>query len=315
MKATKKPPAYDTARLPQALRERGKPIAVHRPWREVFADAQRRFLARIFGDNWRGFGRGYGPIIQRVLLFALSFLFFCGGLVALWVYFFNPPTNEDPRWPLGVGIVMLIFSAVALVLGVFYTWIKLLETRMLATPKVQRTDTPDAYLVYKDGLAAVTGDEFEFMEWSTIEEVSWIWIRWGRHLGLTDKDGRQMVVWQLGYTEAGELLQAIYVRVNDFLVPRTLKSVAAGKTVDFGLFALTKGGLKYKGRTAKWADVTSMKLSTRGGDSRLIIYVRGRFIPWSWCNVDTIPNWQTFYDALCKLAPDRLLIKTTKPRW
>ena len=86
-----------------------------------------------------------------------------------------------------------------------------------------------ARLVYKDGLAAVTGDKFEFMEWSAVQEASWVWIRLSRRLALTDAEGRQMVVWQDGYTEAGELRLAIFQRVNDFLLPKTLKRIAAGK--------------------------------------------------------------------------------------
>ncbi len=164
-------------------------------------------------------------------------------------------------------------------------------------------------------MAAVTGNRFEFMEWSAVDEVAWVWIGLGHHLALTDNEERQMVVWQHGYTEAGELRLAIFQRVNDFLLPKTLKKIAAGKGVKFGPFALSEGGLKYKDRKARWGDITSMKIHTHRGDTRLTIYVRGRLFAWSWCNVDSIPNWNTFYDALCQTAPDHLLTKTKKPRW
>jgi hypothetical protein len=304
---------FDPARLPEGLRERGRPVSVHRPWGQVIDDARRRVLARLFGENWGNLGRG--PAFERATVFALGGLLFCGGLVLLGVFFFRPPTNEDPRWALATALIALALSAVAFVLGLFYYQLKGLETRMAAKPGNVRADTPDLYLVYKDGLAAVTGDRFEFMEWGAVEEVASIWIRMGRHLALTDADGRQLVVWQNGYTEAGELRLAIYQRVNDVLLPRTLNKLAAGKAVTFGPFTLSRGGLKYKGRKARWDDITSLTLQTYRGDTRLTIYVSGRLLAWSWCSVDTIPNWNTFYDALCKTAPESLLTTSTRPRW
>src|SRR5262249_10146347 len=156
---------------------------------------------------------------------------------------------------------------------------------------------------------------FELMEWSAVQEVAWVWVRMSRRLVLTDGDEHQLVVWQDGYTEVGELRQAIFQRVNDVLLPRVLKKIADGKPVKFGLFSISQKGLKYKGNTARWDDITSLKLQSYRGDIRLTIYVSGRLFPWSWCNADTIPNWHTFYDALCRTAPDRLLTTSTKPRW
>jgi hypothetical protein len=305
--------SFDPAQLPDGLRERGRPLSVHRPWGQVIEDAQRRVLARLFGENWGNFGSG--PAFERATLFALGGLFFCGSLVALGFFFFRPPTNEDSRWVLAVAGIALVLSAVGFGLGLFYYRLKGLETRMAARPGKLRADTPDLYLVYKDGLAAVSGDRFEFMEWAAVEEVAWTWIRLGRQLALTDADGRQLVVWQEGYTEAGELRLAIFQRVNDVLLPRTLQKLAAGKAVKFGPFTLSRGGLKYKGRKARWDDITSLKLHTHRGDTRLTIYVSGRLLAWSWCSVDTIPNWNTFYDALCKTAPESLLTTSTRPRW
>jgi hypothetical protein len=210
---------------------------------------------------------------------------------------------------------MLVLSAVGFGLGIFYPLVKGIGARTAAQAAKVPADMPDLYLVYKDGLAAVTGDRFEFMEWGAVQEVSWVWIRLVRHLALTDGDGRQLLVRQDGYTEAGELRLAIFQRVNDVLLPRTLAKIAEGKTVKFGPFVLSKKGLKYKERKARWADITSLKLHTHRGDTRLTIYVSGRLLPWSWCSVDNIPNWNTFYDALCRTAPDHLLTTTTRPRW
>src|SRR5262249_47037267 len=151
----------DPAQLPEGLRARGRPLSVHRPWGQVIEDAQRRVLARLFGENWRNWGNfGRGPALERATLFALGGLVFCGALVALAGFFFRPPTNEDPRWVLAVAGIALVLSAVGFGLGLFYYRIKGIETRMAAKPGKLPAHTPDLYLVYKDGLAAVSGDRF-----------------------------------------------------------------------------------------------------------------------------------------------------------
>lgn len=302
---------FDPARLPEGLRARGRPLAVHRRWQDVIANARRRFLARAFGENWRDALRG--PAIERSALFALGGLLFCGGLAALGIFFFRPPANEDPRWVLGAAVAMLVLGALGFGLGLFYHLLRDVGTRTAAHPG-KPPDGPDFYLVYPDGLAAVSGDRFEFMAWGAVQEVSWVSVRLVRHLALTDKEGHQLLVLQHGYTEAGELRLAIFQRVNEVLLPKVLNRIAGGKTVKFGPFGLSRAGLKYKGRTAHWGEVTSLKLQTRG-ETRLTIYVRGRPFAWCWCNVNTIPNWHTFYDALCRTAPDRLLTTATRPRW
>src|SRR5262249_993944 len=154
----------------------------------------RRFLDRLFGENWRNFGGA--PRLERAALFVLGGLLFCGSLVALGIFFFRPPANEDPRWALLAAGVMLVLSAGACCLGLFYHLVKKSETRIAAALTVKPpADMPDLYLVYPDGLAVVTGERYEFMEWSAVQEVAWIWIRMARHLAMTDKDGHQLVVW------------------------------------------------------------------------------------------------------------------------
>src|SRR5262245_50119114 len=49
--STPEQPVWDPAKLPVELRSRGRPLSVHRPFREAIADFQRRLLTRIFGKN------------------------------------------------------------------------------------------------------------------------------------------------------------------------------------------------------------------------------------------------------------------------
>src|SRR5262249_4391812 len=104
-------------------------------------------------------------------------------------------------------------------------------------------------------------------------------------------------------------------RVNDVLLPKALSKISQGKSVNFGPFTLRGSGLKYKDRKASWNDVTSMKITNYRGDIRLTIYTKGRLFAWCWCNIYNIPNFDTFYDVICRTAPEHLLTTSTRPRW
>jgi hypothetical protein len=146
------------------------------------------------------------------------------------------------------------------------------------------------------------------------EEVGWVWVGLDRYLVVTDANERHVVVCN-GFTNLGELRQAICQRVNDVMLPKTLGKLAEGKPVRFGPFTLRRSGLTYKDRKANWRDVTSMKIVNHRGDIRLTIYTTGRLLAWCWCDIHRIPNWDTFYDAVCRTAPEHLLTTSTRPRW
>jgi hypothetical protein len=152
------------------------------------------------------------------------------------------------------------------------------------------------------------------MAWNEVEEVTSVWKNMNRQLVAKSGDDRRILVWN-GFTEMGELRQSIYQGVNNVLLPRALAQIAEGKSVRFGRFALHRSGLKYKDRKTSWDKVTSMKIINHGGDVRLTIYTEGRFLSFCWCDVNKIPNWNTFYDALCRTAPEHLLMRPTRPRW
>ncbi len=304
-------PSGNFASLPDGLRARGRPLSVHRPWRAALEDATARFMAKLFGENWRGAaGRSR---LERAGLFGLAALMFVAGWCWIWAFYYRPPKNEDPRFLLIAAGVTFIFSLALAVGGAFYR--RSPDKDDAASTKIKANkQVPDAYLVYPDGLAAVTGDTFEFLAWSEIEEVGWFWVNMDRQLVLTGTDERHLVVWN-GFTNTGELRQAICQRVNEILLPVTLSKIAEGKSVAFGPFTLRRSGLKYKDRKASWDDVTSMKITNHRGDVRLTIYTTGRLLAWCWCDVYKIPNWDTFYDALCRTAPEHLLTTSTRPRW
>jgi hypothetical protein len=173
---------------------------------------------------------------------------------------------------------------------------------------------PRYYLVYEDGLVIVTGDTFEFLAWTDIKEVGRTWKRLDAFLTLTDNGDRSFRIAN-GYSNMGELRLAIFQKVNRCLLPKALKRIDAGKSVKFGPFAVSGGGLKYKDRTASWDDVTSMKLQTYRGQTSITIYVRGRLLWWCWHDIHEVSNHETFYDVLCRTAPEHLLTTSTRPRW
>jgi hypothetical protein len=303
--------SLDLATLPEGLRSRGRPLSVHRPWSAVIADAQARFFARVFGNNWRNFGRGYG--FQKAALLGFGVFGFLAGLVFVWIFFYHPPKNEDPRFVLVAAGIFFVFSLILLGGAIFLRHPDDEEPAATVPEKLTKS-VPDMYLLYSDGLAAVTGGTFEFMAWKDVNEVASVWIKMDRQLVLKKGDDRQMMVWN-GFTEMGELRLAIYQQVNNVLLPKALSRIEEGKAVRFGPFTLSRTGLKYKDRKARWSEITSMKIISHGGDQRLTIRTKGRLLAWCWCDTSKISNWNTFYDALCRTAPEELLTTSTKPRW
>jgi hypothetical protein len=305
------PSSLDLATLPEGLRSHGRPLSVHRPWSAVMADAQARFVARLIGENWRNFGRGYG--FRKAVLLGFGTFAFLAGLVFVWIFLYHPPKNEDPRFVLIAAGVFFVFSLVLLGGAIF---MRHPDDEVEAEPVQEKVTkaVPDLYLVYSDGLAAVTGGTFEFMAWKDVDVVAHVWIKMDHQVVLKTGDDRQMMV-RNGFTEMGELHLAIYQQVNKVLLPRALSKIEEGKSVRFGPFTLSRTGLKYKDRKARWNEITSMKIVSHGGDQRLTIRTKGRLLAWCWCDTSKIANWNTFYDALCRTAPEELLTTSTKPRW
>ena len=304
-------PPFDWKTLPEGLRSRGRPLSVHRPWGEALADLNRRFFARFLGESWGNAGTGAN--VERITMFVLGALMCVAGLVALGFFQFRPPKTEDPRLLLIVAGVAFVLGALMIGLGLFHRRSDR-EAGADANRPTSNTTPPDLYLVYADGLATVTRNAFEFLAWSDVKEVSSVWRGMDRCLAVTGVDDRQIVV-SNGFTNAGELNQAIYQRVNALLLPKALKQIEAGKSAKFGPFAISRSGLKYKDRKASWDDITSMKIQSHGGDRRLTIYAKGTLLRWCWYDLSKVPNEQTFLDALARTAPKRLLTTTTNPRW
>jgi hypothetical protein len=300
----------DPSKLPEGLRAHGRPLAVHRPWAVAATEAMEGFFSKAFGKSWSD--ALVAANIERVSLFVLGGLMLCASAVCLWFFKFRPPRNEDPRWLLAIAGGAFVFALVGLGGGIFHRR----STGFGGGRKGPKlpAGAPDCYVVYKDGLATVTGQQSEFLAWREIKEVSNVWKGLDRNLVVFADDDRQIKIWD-GYTAKGELIQAVTQRVNEILLPKALRRIEEGKSAKFGPFAVSGWGLKYKNRKARWDDVQSMKLETFRGLTRLTIYARGGLFAFCWCDMATIPNKDTFYDVLCRTAPEHLLTKSTRPRW
>jgi hypothetical protein len=317
MRNKKRAAEFNLDSLPEGLRERGRPLSIHRPWGDVVADAQKKVLKLMGAEAINRFVSG--PILERIALFTLAIVLFVAGAVALWFYKYNPPKKEDPVFVLITAVASFVLGGIGLVSGIVHIVLKGRAPgrrygsaeRELAGTDAER---PRYYLVYEDGLATVTGDTFAFLAWTDIKEVGRTWKRLDNFLTLTDSGDRAFIIAN-GYSNAGELRLAIFQNVNRCLLPKALKRIAAGKSAKFGPFAVSRAGLKYKDRTADWDDVTSMKLQTYRGQTSITIYVRGRLLWWCWHDIHEVPNHETFYDVLCHVAPEHLLTTSSRPRW
>lgn len=302
--------SFDPATLPAGLRSHGRPLSVHRFWGDTVADVEERILAPMLGENWRSLFSNVR--FQRAAAFGAGAVALVGGLVCVWVYLYRPPKEEDRIFVLFAAGMAFLFGLVLFGCGLFA---RSSEGGAQAGPRrTRRKAGPDLYLVYSDGLATVTGDTFEFMAWKEVKEVANVWMKMNRQLVVRSGDDRELIVWD-GYTETGELCLAICQRVSELLLPGTLSRIAEGKSVRFDPFTLHRSGLKYKDRKARWDDIKSMKIVNHRGDVRLTIHTKGRLLAWCWCDIFKISNWDTFYDALCRTAPEDLLTKSKRPRW
>lgn len=297
--------------LPPDLRPRGRPLSVHRPWKAVFAEAEARLVGRLFGDRGNPFR--IAPGLKSALAFGGAALAFLAAAALTWIYFYKPPQNEDPVFVLIAAGIVLLFAIVLLAAGLIERFKR--DPPPEETPRpVSPGAVPDLYLVYPDGLASVKDGKSQFLAWSEVKEVAQVRSGMQRQTVVRAADGREIVVWD-GFTEPGELRLAIEQQVSRCLLPRVLQRIEEGKSVKFGAITLSPGGLKYKDQKAPWSEITSMKIIAHGGDVRFTVRTRGRLLRWCWCDVNNIANWNTFYDALCRTAPENLLQKSNKPRW
>jgi hypothetical protein len=290
----------DPALLPSGLRSYGKPLSVHRPWQTALADAQARFFARLFGTK-AGDARS-GPRFGRLVLFGLAGLVFLGGLCFVWAYFYRPPKNEDPRFLLLAAGATFVFAIVLAVCGIFYRP-KGGKGGTASRPFNSDKDVPDLYLVYPHGLAAVAGNTFGIHD---LERGQ------GNRVGLEEhessaphqkrrrsasaglewihRDGRAKAV-DLSASERGLVTQSVDPDCGrEIGKVWSLRPAPIGSQIQRSQDELEQRRL----------DETHQPPRQRPADD----YTQDRMLSWCWCEVDRIPNWNTFYDALCRTAPE-----------
>jgi hypothetical protein len=158
------------------------------------------------------------------------------------------------------------------------------------------------YLVFEGGLVRVHGRQSEVVRW---REVTAYWdlimaIR------LDTEAGRSVKMSVRYLADPAALKNDVENRVTARLLPGALQRFAAGESLPFGPFAVSRDGIEYKGTQLGWVDIKGFQLIVmmKAKTKHVRITQAGKVLPF--CHVDTrrVPNLRIFLTLVHQGRPD-----------
>jgi hypothetical protein len=192
--------------------------------------------------------------------------------------------------------------AFALFAGGYWYYLSQKLAGAAPAPPPAPANEPPGFIFYPVALVQVRGGKFTAIRWQDVQTLEAPAA--AGHWKITARDGRQI---ELSYwvEDEGTTIESLVRHVSAVLLPQFQQRIAAGETLMFGPFGISREGVTYKAKTATWQEVTSLRYLT-GGIYSLQIYCGG-FLPWCTFPVMTAPNGELIYQLLCRVAPPRLL--------
>jgi hypothetical protein len=285
--------------LPPEVASLGQPLHVHPP------TAIAAFLSKTpLGGTPLDLSPLAKATLNRLMFWAGTVGFPVLAAAFVLIYFFVPVTGGPPEIALGVAGVCLLAGVASLIL-LLRSRGQPVEQEAPRPPKKRAAASRPGYLFYRDALVVRQGEQTTVVRWDEVRELLYPAAA-GTNFRLVTRDDREVDIdrWVRDY---GDLVQAVVDRLNEVLVPATLEKIAGGKKAKFGPLAVTRTGLRYKGKKAHWDDVTSMVIQAGRGGRRLTVHTQGSWFAWCWVDLNRIPNNDVLYHVLCRTAPKRLL--------
>lgn len=168
-----------------------------------------------------------------------------------------------------------------------------------------RKATEEAYLIYPEALVWFHDESWVIIRWNEITELLS-----PQNLGdyrITTRDGRTIPI-KHGVKDYSNLIGSVVSRVTREIISPLHSALAAGQTVTFGPFEVTRDRIGYKGKVLAWENVAVLRIEIGSLGRRLRLRASGSLLPWCFCNLESFPNGVLFPDLLRAVCPSRLLV-------
>lgn len=226
-----------------------------------------------------------GTPIGMALMAGGVLLLFCGG-AAIFGYM-NVPFPKDgppPEIVLGVGVFSAVFG-----LGLVASALRRPSGR-------EAPDTFRGFLVYPTALVRARDGGWTVFPWDGVEAL----VNPETSLGdfqVLASDGRKFRVDRdvEGYMD---LLGTILHRVKGARLGPARERFAAGQTVPFGPFGVSRDALVYKGKRLAWDRMSAFGVIIQNGHRHLRVKRRGALWPWCYKPLYGIPNEAIFFELI-----------------
>jgi hypothetical protein len=160
---------------------------------------------------------------------------------------------------------------------------------------------PPTYIIFKQALVIVIGDDFTVIPWSAIAELN-------SNYTLKTLDGQTFRL-ATEVEHFPKLFARLQKRIRERWLPPLAAEVDAGGFITFGEFSLSRTEVAHEGRTLPWEAIGSVQIwSDPAGRQRRLI-IREIDSRSSWCQVDLnrTPNDWLLIEVLQRLCPPHLL--------
>lgn len=213
--------------------------------------------------------------------------------------------RENPAVVIVLGLLVMVAATAPLALGAvnsIYVLMGLLALflggGLFALLPVLSKDIP-AFLVFRDALVEVKGDEFAVLRWEDIKELN------APRIVVTN-DGQRFDLHGM-VRDLGRLYVAVRSRLQARLLPQVTAALNAGRPVTFGAFTLSPTSITFGAKTRSWDQVTSMKIIAYRGHRTLNVW-DGHLLPWCRAALNEVPNDWLFLEAVKMVCPPHLLV-------
>lgn len=220
-----------------------------------------------------------------MVLLASGVLMVATGTAAIFGYLNVPFPKDGPPAEIVLGIGVGLFTSGAALIVV-----------MLRRPTKPAPNAFRGFVIYPTAFVEAKDGRCTIFPWDQVEAL----INPQSALGdyhVQSADGRKIRVDHAvhGYQE---LLGMLRYRAKEDGLDRARTKIAAGESVAFGPFAVSRDSLEYKGKKLRWDQVGVFEVVLQQGHRRLRIKAQGALWPWCYALLYGLPNEGAFFELI-----------------